>query len=718
MPLMTSEEAAIYRLYMENAQKPDMNFSDEDIEKLKELEEKFVSDPANRDMVISTKFNPETGEVVYDRPEGESDEIALFDRMLLKNTNATPEETVNYLRKHYPNLEVLNDQGGVAVRKRDSKDAFKYMDDPTQTNLKDIGDVLDVGGEVALGLGANALLPGSGTGVLANMAMGAVQGAAGSGVAQTLREALKGAAGINEGKSMTDVGSDILTQGLWGGAGGAIAGQGVKYLGSDGKFAIDGLRDKVIKQIAAVGKKSTSELSKLTDQQLWNMVNHKPMYNTPLPALGKNIATQAQRYFANKLSTDSLQRLIDLKGKMPEGSYIGPTEKANAGIRKVLNVARNIADKNYTKAELGVKGQFDTKDLFNELSSMADQIRGRAALTRDNKYAKFYNNLASELDDTISQLKGPSEIPGSAKADLKGKLAVLQDLDTEIKGMEFDMARLKDPVKIADYEQRISILKDKMLSGVADLKMGAAKKPTFSLNAPELFSTMKDINKLTKPGIEIPGINSGKASPDLSVLSSLRGILNKSADKIKAKNPELKMASREIGSHMNRAKLMKKYIQPKGQVVKPIDKGGETSPLLNALAESLDYIKSKRPNASVNKQFNMVKDAISDAELAALNADKTATVKAGNKGADSGVWKDIEDLTSGALRLVGASSPGPRAAAHLEKVKQPPSVIKQLINAATAGARTWDPITDKTSSSQEEAYKSKWKKFVEEGGDL
>jgi hypothetical protein len=153
-------------------------------------------------------------------------DVSVGTRMLLKNLANSPEASLAYIQKEYPQLQVKAEGDQIKMKRPEEKD-WRVLDPQTGAFSKDIlMDVGDVGYDTLAGLlsgaaatGGAALAAPSGPGAIA---AGATAGGASSAALEALRQKLGQKAGIPQEVS----GSDVALQGAIGTAAPALLGTG------------------------------------------------------------------------------------------------------------------------------------------------------------------------------------------------------------------------------------------------------------------------------------------------------------------------------------------------------------------------------------------------------------------------------------------------------------------------------------------------------------
>lgn len=135
------------------------------------------------------------------------------DRLAVKNLADSPEQTITYLQKQYPDAEFTNNGDEVFMRKKGTKDYGRLDPEGMGDWLKDAGDLAYDGvqmGAEALGaaggaIAGSAVAPVAGT--FAGLSLGA---GAGSGAASALRQKLAEALGVKQEADYSEAGKDAL----------------------------------------------------------------------------------------------------------------------------------------------------------------------------------------------------------------------------------------------------------------------------------------------------------------------------------------------------------------------------------------------------------------------------------------------------------------------------------------------------------------------------
>lgn len=168
------------------------------------------------------------------------------DRLMVKNLGTNIDDSIAYLQKQHPELEITQDSGEIVARKQGEKEFRKLDPDGFWTSLVSptelAMDIGDVGYDVASGIGSTAATAAGG---LAGNLPGAMAAGAGSSAGlEALRQGLGKYFGVNKDVS----GTDVALAGGFGAATPLLFGSGVgaaqatkAALASGGKETAEGI---------------------------------------------------------------------------------------------------------------------------------------------------------------------------------------------------------------------------------------------------------------------------------------------------------------------------------------------------------------------------------------------------------------------------------------------------------------------------------------------
>lgn len=200
----------------------------------------------------------------------ESADISAVDRGLAKTFASNPEEQLKFIKKNYPDLDVVLNEGEVFAKKKGASEPYKAMDpefsplSAPMSTLKDIPQdiaesLYDIAGGAAQGLATGAgALAGAPAGPV-GMAAGGAAASAGSGAGiEGLRQMLGRALGVNEEYDPGQIGMAGAIGAIAPAAGAAVgkgvqaAGKGAKWLGKGLSKFTEGEAEQYLKNPQAV----------------------------------------------------------------------------------------------------------------------------------------------------------------------------------------------------------------------------------------------------------------------------------------------------------------------------------------------------------------------------------------------------------------------------------------------------------------------------------
>lgn len=353
---------------------------------------------------------------VEDKFSEERSDVGFFDRMKVKNLSNSPEASMEYLKKEYPESDFQMHDGRV-FSKAPGDAEYKALD----PSGFDVADITDVGYDVAAG--ALEGLAGTAAGV-ATAATGAgipaaipaamlASGGAGAGL-----EALRQKAGSIMGIPQEVSGSDVLLSGALSSAGPLAFGVGGKAAAGAAKSAGQSILEKGMLGAPAsyVGRKATGKAGELftgINSRVWEKIANSK------PALDKINKTGEAK--VAEIGLTQLSDSIDNVGKninkgysqilKDNGDQLVDISSSKNEIRKTItdiasDPAANEADK---KMALGIQKQ--AKEIFGRTSNgkyyeLADEIPLRTAHKMKKQLAdlvKFGNsNNASSAEKMIN----------------------------------------------------------------------------------------------------------------------------------------------------------------------------------------------------------------------------------------------------------------------------------------------------------------------------
>lgn len=181
---------------------------------VEEIRQKLIAEALREQMLAEASSKKAAEESVAPQYKNETPEwFSYKDRLAVKNLASSPEESIGYLQKKYPDAEFVNNGDEIYMRKRGEKDYGRLDPEGAGDWLRDIGDLgydaIQMGAE-ALGAAGGAaagtaLAPGVGT--FAGLSAG---GGAASGAASALRQKLAEALGVKDKADFSEAGKDAL----------------------------------------------------------------------------------------------------------------------------------------------------------------------------------------------------------------------------------------------------------------------------------------------------------------------------------------------------------------------------------------------------------------------------------------------------------------------------------------------------------------------------
>lgn len=232
------------------------------------------------------------------------DDVSFADRAIVKNLSSSPEKSARYLAKNNPQLDTRVWDGRVLVKSKGAK-KWNALDPDTGMFSSDIlGDVADIGYDVASGVGQAMALP----------AGGIVGSGIAGGVAEAARQGLGSIAGIEDN---IDVG-DIALSGTIGAAVPAIG----KAAAPIAKKVTAKALEKAPKVLSKIGLQSEEQIRTLRD----SVGDLKLMEEKGVTPFIENIKDETENVIEN-ITRQAGQQVDEVISAAPDVN-IAPVKKA------------------------------------------------------------------------------------------------------------------------------------------------------------------------------------------------------------------------------------------------------------------------------------------------------------------------------------------------------------------------------------------------------
>jgi hypothetical protein len=388
-----------------------------------------------------------TEEVLPEFVEEMHPAVSWKDRAVVKNFG-TPEGSLKYLKEKYPNLEVKQ-HGDRILFKGSNEDKYKVLDPDAEGidfGMENIYDLIDVGTDVAQGIGegaatvGGALAAGAGTAGVGALAGGmAAGGAAGAGL-ETLKQKIAKELGVRDEYS----GSDIVTSGAFGAASPLLFGTGAG-LKAGAKAGLKGaaatLSEKGTFGVAGsaasdVIAPNLAEFTTGIKANVWKKYKDNP----------DAISQMDNKSFAD-IGVETFDQLDSSVKKLKKevGAEFNALEEAGHSI-DLSDVQQGLKD---SYEELATSGDTYDQDLAKKVKQMYDDT---------------FTSYGKDIDATA--------IPFSEAQKIKKRLAQNARYDKNLTGMDSRVGGLtRDTAGIADNMYGLVNDKwDESLEGFAELR--------------------------------------------------------------------------------------------------------------------------------------------------------------------------------------------------------------------------------------------------------
>lgn len=321
----------------------------------------------------------------------ESADISATDRALVKTFAANPEQQLNYIKKTYPDLDVVLNEGEVYAKKRGANEPYKAMDpefspiSSPMATLKDIPQdiaesIYDIGGGVAQGAAtAGGAVLGSAAGPVGTAAGGAAASAASGAGIEGLRQMLGRALGVNEEYDPGQigmagaVGAAAPAAGALVGKGVQVAGKGMKWLGKGLSKFTENEAEQYLKNPEAVKE----AVNLLQDKYNADIARDKAgavlnKLGETLSKYGKGVDKELTELLEGKnvpLNLEKIKAMTEHLSDVP--GYDTPSLKAEA--EAILNQMEN----SYAQLVRKPMSQAAQAEMPGVMSSMAKKVEGQ-----------------------------------------------------------------------------------------------------------------------------------------------------------------------------------------------------------------------------------------------------------------------------------------------------------------------------------------------------
>lgn len=149
------------------------------------------------DDFLNASANDDNNDEIIDEMHPKIDPM---DRIIIKNFGNDIENSIGYLKKRHPSLEVKTSLDGEIIAREKGEKEYRKLD-PSGFELQDISDI---GSDVLTGIGSTAATAAGG--LVGNLPGAMAAGAASSGGLEALRQQIGEWAGVNKGVNAGDVG--------------------------------------------------------------------------------------------------------------------------------------------------------------------------------------------------------------------------------------------------------------------------------------------------------------------------------------------------------------------------------------------------------------------------------------------------------------------------------------------------------------------------------